>query len=377
VQQAFAEGLPTVGRATVTRASGERVAVDLQVIPVAHEQRGFGAALLLRDVSSESHLEARVHDLNEQATTDPLTGVGNRAEFDRVHSTLMETCLQQRTTFSIILCDIDRFKQVNDIYGHQVGDEMLVEFADLLRRWSRSGDLVARYGGEEFVMLCPDCDNATAAHRAEQIRSELAQTRRPMLNQTSLTASFGVTELQAGDTVDTILRRADRALYQAKDGGRNRVVQLGAGFSPEEQRARRGWLSWWRRRPLRSLVQRTLMTNVPLNVAAEKIRGFIADHEADIISIEENQILLAVGVEKFEPRRRRSDRPGTLVVDLQVREIPPDLALQGGHGGTRTEARVTIRPRRGRDRRARADEQAALVLASLKSYLIAQECAGL
>ena len=377
VQQVFADGVPTRHRATITRSSGERVAVELQVIPVSHKERGFGAALLLRDVSSESNLEARVHDLREQATTDPLTGVGNRAEFDHAQAVLMETCLRQGTTFSIILSDLDRFKQVNDVFGHQAGDEVLVDFANLLRRWSRKDDLVARYGGEEFVILCPECDNATAAQRAEQIRNEWAQTLRPMLNQTSVTASFGVTELQAGDTVDTMLRRVDRALYQAKDGGRNRVVQLGAGFLPAEEKSSRGWLSWLQRRPLRSLIQRTLITNVPLNVAAEKIRGFIADHEAEIVSIEDNQILLAVDVAHFEPRRRRSDRPTTLMIDLQVCEVPPESTLQGGYHGTRTMARVTIRPRRGRDRRTHAEQQATLILTSLKSYLIAQECAGL
>jgi diguanylate cyclase (GGDEF)-like protein/PAS domain S-box-containing protein len=373
IRQVIGLGQQVICRATIARTSGDRVTVEVHAIPVNDEQDGSGAILILRDASSETHLEARVQDLSEQATTDQLTGASNRAQFDHTHASLVERSLLQRATFSIILCDIDRFKQVNDRFGHQAGDEVLVQFARLLQRCSRAGDLVARYGGEEFVVLCPECDNATAARRAEQLRSEWARMPQPALDQEVVTASFGVTELQAGDTAETMLRRVDRALYQAKDGGRNQVVQLGAGFTPEESEVRRGWRSWWQRRPLRSLIQRTLVTSVPLNVAAEKIRGFIADHEAEIVRIEENHIVLTVNVRHFEPQRRRSDRPTLLLIDLQVQEVSAESRELPNQTGTHTVAQVTIRPRRERDRRSRVSEQAALILSSLKAYLIAQE----
>jgi diguanylate cyclase (GGDEF)-like protein len=125
------------------------------------------------------------------------------------------------------MCDLDHFKSINDTHGHQAGDTAIITFASLLKTMCRSGDLVARYGGEEFAILCADCTNAAAARKAEGIRKSLSEVKHACLGNESFTASFGVTELQTGDTPETMLRRADRALLQAKDQGRNQVVQLG------------------------------------------------------------------------------------------------------------------------------------------------------
>ena len=128
-----------------------------------------GAILLLHDASSEISLERRCQSLHEKATRDPLTQVANRAEFDRVHDLFVEAHQQQQVPCSLLMCDLDHFKSVNDNYGHQAGDEGINSLATLLKGACRPGDLVARYGGEEFVMLCADCDNAAAARRAEQV----------------------------------------------------------------------------------------------------------------------------------------------------------------------------------------------------------------
>ena len=117
--------------------------------------------------------------------------------------------------------------------------------ATLLKGACRPGDLVARYGGEEFVMLCADCDNAAAARRAEQVRKALGQMQQPKMEGRSVTASFGVTEIQPGDTPETMLRRADRALLMAKSKGRNVVVQLGSGGGEEPAEPKRS--SWFER----------------------------------------------------------------------------------------------------------------------------------
>src|SRR5688572_25780389 len=116
----------------------------------------------MHDASSQVTLEQRVQSLHERATRDALTQVANRAEFDRLLQSSVESHLERRLPCSLIICDLDHFKRINDTFGHPAGDEVLVGFGALLRRHCRSGDLVARYGGEEFVMLCPDCDNATA-----------------------------------------------------------------------------------------------------------------------------------------------------------------------------------------------------------------------
>ncbi len=234
----------TLRRLTMEGRGGERMSVDAQLVPVmGRDGIMLGATLLLHDASSQITLEERVQTLHIKATRDPLTRVANRAEFDRLHTEFVDTHLDSGLPCALIICDIDHFKNVNDTYGHQAGDEVLVSFAALLQRSARPGDLVARYGGEEFVMLCADCDNATITQRAEKIRRDLQDTPQGCLDSRPITASFGVTEIQAGDTPETMLRRADRALLRAKESGRNRVVQLGTGIPGEMKRGRRQPLS--------------------------------------------------------------------------------------------------------------------------------------
>ena len=217
-------------RLVVTNAQGEKVSVDAHVAPVrGADGRIVGATLLMFDASSQMDLERQVECLHEKASQDGLTKIANRAEFDRRHEALVRTHHERETSYSLIICDLDHFKRVNDTYGHPTGDEALVTFAALLKRFCRTGDLVARYGGEEFVVLCADCDHKTATARADAIREAWAAKPHPLLSGKCLTCSFGVTELQTGDTAETMLRRADRALLQAKDNGRNSVVSLGGG----------------------------------------------------------------------------------------------------------------------------------------------------
>src|SRR5690606_34899244 len=143
------------------------------------------------------------------------------------------------------------------------------------------GDIVARYGGEEFALLCADCDNAAATVRAEKIRREVAATTHESLGGTNFTASFGVTEVQPGDSPETMLRRADRALYEAKEMGRNMVVQLGAGLSGQQAEARKPWWqSWFGGEKVDQLIEARLVATVPLKMVVEKLRGFVADQEA-------------------------------------------------------------------------------------------------
>ncbi|MCA9217883.1 MAG: diguanylate cyclase, partial [Planctomycetales bacterium] len=175
VKNVIRTGVQSLRRVSITHVNFKKISVDIHVIPVVDERQScYGATLLIHDASSETHLEERVQNLHTQATTDPLTGVSNRAEFERVYQRLLESSRDAGSPCSIVLSDIDRFKQINDVYGHQAGDQALVNFAALLQSCTRPGDLVARYGGEEFVLLCAGCDNATAARRAEQIRRELA-----------------------------------------------------------------------------------------------------------------------------------------------------------------------------------------------------------
>ena len=203
-------GVQSLRRLAICGRSGRSIPVDAHAIPVLGEGDAMGGAiLLLHDASSEISLERRCQSLHEKATRDPLTQVANRAEFDRVHALFVEAHRQQQVPCSLLMCDLDHFKSVNDNYGHQAGDEGIRSLATLLKGACRPGDLVARYGGEEFVVLCADCDNAVAARRAEQVRRLLAQLPQPRMGGRHITVSFGVTEIQPGDTPETMLRRAD------------------------------------------------------------------------------------------------------------------------------------------------------------------------
>jgi diguanylate cyclase (GGDEF)-like protein/PAS domain S-box-containing protein/putative nucleotidyltransferase with HDIG domain len=373
---AIRTGVTSLRRLSVTGRNGQQVEVDAQLMPVYGKNGvALGAALLMHDASSQVTLEQRVQSLHERATRDALTQVANRAEFDRLLQSSVESHLERRLPCSLIISDLDHFKRINDTYGHQAGDEVLVGFGALLRRHCRSGDLVARYGGEEFVMLCPDCDNATATRRAEEIRLELAELPMMAIGGKSVTSSFGVTELQSGDTPETMLRRADRALYQAKESGRNMVVQLGSGIDSDAPAAKpRGFWAWLRGGSApEQVLKRSLATSVPFNVVVEKMRGFVADHHAQIDSLTETSLVLKIDGTGGGLMRRTSDRNVPFLIEMRFDEAH-QVSARGKGKVVRTIVQVTIRPQRARDRRHRdVLERATRLMSSLKSYLVAQD----
>ncbi len=375
VRCAIQSQVQSLRRLTISGRGGRPVSVDSHAIPVTGaEGSALGAVLLMHDASGEASLEERCQTLYEKATKDPFTQVANRAEFDRVHGMFIRAHKEYQVACSLIICDLDHFKRVNDTYGHQAGDEVIQALANVLKNACRPGDLVARYGGEEFVMLCADCDNAAAARRAEQARKGLGQIRHPRLDGQCATASFGVTEVQPGDTSETMLRRADRALLMAKERGRNAVVQL--GVEPEQSELRPSAASAGRAdSPF--LLEQHLVTPVPLWVAVEKLRGFMAEHRAKVIQVEENRVQLLVEVDRPKRMLRFSDRPTIFRVDVRLNEEP--IAKEAKNLGSQgvwvqTRLRVTIAPDKSRDRRREEMvHRAKEVLVSFRSYLMANQ----
>jgi hypothetical protein len=225
------------------------------------------------------------------------------------------------------------------------------------------------------VVLCADCRNAAGAARAEQMRKNLARLPQPALGGIPITASFGVTEVQPGDTPETMLRRADRALLQAKQRGRNMVVQLGTGIGEQEEPAK--GFSWFRRPTAADLVvQKHLVTTVPMKMAVEKIRGFVADHHAEIVSIDNQVITLKVSAGWSGFLKRQSDRPVAFEIELRLNEERPSADAEATNGvrALRTQVHLIIRPLRSRDRR-RTDlaTSARQLCSSVKSYLMAND----
>jgi diguanylate cyclase (GGDEF)-like protein len=167
-------------------------------------------------------LESREHEIRELMLTDMLTGVGNRRRLDDALVTEVDRANRYSHPLSLVILDIDHFKQVNDTWGHETGDHVLKEIGAALRTISRKADIVTRMGGEEFVVVLPATDLAEAVICAERLRCALAVREfglpRPV------TSSFGVACLMAGESGASLLARADTALYEAKQHGRNRVV---------------------------------------------------------------------------------------------------------------------------------------------------------
>ena len=156
-----------------------------------------------------------------QARTDDLTGLANRRALDEEITHALAGARRTGRPFAIVMVDVDRFKFINDTHGHAVGDATLAAFSARLAGALRAPDRAYRYGGEEFCLLLSDTDPVGALTLAERARERIAMPFDGTMR--TVTASFGVTAWQPEDTVDTLFHRADRALYAAKSGGRNRV----------------------------------------------------------------------------------------------------------------------------------------------------------
>jgi diguanylate cyclase (GGDEF)-like protein/PAS domain S-box-containing protein len=203
-------------------------------IPIAGEVRWFSAKIsglkdlqgrnsgfivVTRDITERKKWEQQLEKLS---ITDPLTKAFNRLRFTAALEAEIRRSKRYVSSFSLVMFDIDNFKSINDNFGHDAGDQILVSITDLVQREIRDTDVLARWGGEEFILLLPHTDGATASEAAERIRRSLETFDFQYVAQ--VTASFGVTEYRPGENSDAVLKRVDNALYEAKRQGRNRVV---------------------------------------------------------------------------------------------------------------------------------------------------------
>ena len=165
--------------------------------------------------------------LQHQANTDELTNIFNRREFIRISEFEMNKSFSNQTPLGIILLDIDHFKSINDQYGHTVGDQVLRSVAACLQSGIRDEDVLGRYGGEEFAILLPGAGPQTSLLIAERLQTALMSNQIELGKEKLIvTASFGVFSMIVNENtaINDLLKNADKALYQAKEGGRNRVA---------------------------------------------------------------------------------------------------------------------------------------------------------
>lgn len=171
---------------------------------------------LLRELEDKNQL------LKELSVTDKLTGLFNRTKLDEVLNDNLQMYERYDNSFSVIILDIDFFKKINDNFGHHIGDEVLKDFAKILQSNVRNTDFIGRWGGEEFLIICPETDSAGAVRLANLLREKIYSHDFEAVGRVS--ASFGVAQVDVGDSSKDLLNKADWAMYSAKAEGKNRVV---------------------------------------------------------------------------------------------------------------------------------------------------------
>ncbi|GAB4492708.1 MAG: GGDEF domain-containing protein [Anaerolineales bacterium] len=207
-------------------ANGHRLPVSVRTSPIFDETgHVVGAVEIFNNNSKAWFTRQKMNALQQKAFSDSLTQASNRRFFETHFQSLREELEHEGIQHGLLFLDIDHFKQVNDQYGHPIGDQVLVMAAQTLRANLRASDLVIRWGGEEFVVLLRDNRAAQTRSVAEKLRA-LIERSYLMISEVPLrvTVSIGATLLRSDDTLESVIQRADALMYQSKSAGRNQVT---------------------------------------------------------------------------------------------------------------------------------------------------------
>jgi len=197
------------------------IAAELSTINEELEHRIDDRTINLK-VANEA-LKKKEMDITQLMLTDSLTGLPNRRHFEDEFQREFNRSKRTNSDFCIAMCDIDNFKLVNDKYGHDVGDKVLIQVAKRINKAVRNTDFVARWGGEEFIVMYIDSDQTSAEYFAERVRTEIENLKLSFIEQ-NITISIGIAQRQKEDTLDNVMKRSDQALYHSKTEGRNRIT---------------------------------------------------------------------------------------------------------------------------------------------------------
>lgn len=206
----------------ITKYRFRHMRQDVVITPLDEER----VSLVIHDntalLEAKAEIDEQVKILHKQATTDALTGCYNRKLFNELLSAETSRAIRHAAPCSLVIFDIDDFKSVNDLYGHPVGDSLLIALSQLVASNLRKSDTFARWGGEEFIILLPATDKHGAAVLAEKIRQIISEHN--FTTPAHKTCSFGVAEFNTEESAETFVSQADRALYFAKNNGKNQVA---------------------------------------------------------------------------------------------------------------------------------------------------------
>ena len=198
------------------RKDGSSFPVEYTSIPIVQNGVTKGAVITFRDITRRKKAEEKLRRL---ATTDHLTGIFNRKRFEELLRQEIRRSNRYGTRISVAMFDLDHFKRINDTHGHEIGDKVLQEVAELTKQNLRETDIFSRWGGEEFMILALETDRNGIMRLAEKTRLAIARHAFDSVNQ--VTASFGIAQYQPGESPASFMKRLDEALYKAKNAGRN------------------------------------------------------------------------------------------------------------------------------------------------------------
>ncbi len=217
-------GMPGTWKGYICRKNGQRIPIESHISAIRDENnKVIGAGEVFRDISAHVALEQAHRQVLQISRKDQLTGLYNRTAITELFKAEIDRARRYDQPLSVIMADIDHFKRINDRYGHDTGDKVLAKIGSILNFNTRKPDVAGRWGGEEFLLIVPGSAASAASQLAERIRKYIQDVPTTELPE-QITASFGVAQLGGKLTQDQMLFIADKALYQAKDTGRNKVV---------------------------------------------------------------------------------------------------------------------------------------------------------
>lgn len=228
------DGTPRETEVHLRHVEGYRIPVLVRTTPIYDEQgKIVGAVEVFSNNQTLMKIRRRVDQLEQDVHRDALTGLGNRALLEMKLASALREYQEYGVPFGVLFMDIDRFKSINDTYGHQAGDAVLKNLSKNLSRHLRNTDVCGRWGGEEFVAILHNVDESNILKIAGKLLAMIANSTTTIEDiKLSATVSIGATVIRETDTRESIIQRADALMYQSKQAGRNRVTGDGTGIDP-------------------------------------------------------------------------------------------------------------------------------------------------
>lgn len=298
MRRVIESGRPITSTLRLQAQGRDWVEVEVQTLPILdNDGTLLGICEIFKNLSEQSEGSHRYRELKLQASRDALTGCANRGELENQMAHLMTDYKKhpRKKQFSMVFVDIDHFKSINDTYGHNIGDEVLVEVGRCLLHSCNSGELVARYGGEEFVCVYPECGIDHAFRQAERLRETLSKLRFENAPHLRITASFGVSEIESSDSLESLRKRADEALYLSKQNGRNQTTVLTSEIKKQMEEEQQGDEP----EPATYDFHNTIEALINEDVIIYKLKGFVRDNGAKLVDVSSGKAVIQMGKSTF------------------------------------------------------------------------------